>query len=294
MIKGGEQLNRLSKKGAIGPRNPLQQAATMIERTLGDKLPQIALVLGSGFQAVLDTFHIETQMNVAEIPGFPTPRVKGHPGQLLVANIERSRMLVLVGRSHFYEGLSMEELTLPVRLLAECGVQQLVLTNAAGGINSAYAPGDFMLFRDHINFIGVNPLRGLPVEDGRIFVDLTDTYCPALRNAFCTAAAREKITLHEGVYLGVSGPSYETPAEIRAFRTMGADAVGMSTIPEVLMARYCGMKVAALSCITNFAAGLSSSKLSHHEVLGAGQQNAANAARLLRSFAGILENDAKN
>lgn len=178
----------------------------------------------------------------------------------------------------------METVVAPVRLLAECGVTRLVLTNAAGSINPSYKPGDFMLFSDHINFIGVNPLRGLPVEDGRCFVDLSDTYSLEMRNAFKNAAAKENLTLHEGVYLGVSGPSYETPAEIRAFRSLGADAVGMSTIPEVLMARYCGMKVAAFSCLTNYAAGLAAAKLSHQDVLKTGEINAGNAARLLGRF----------
>jgi inosine/guanosine/xanthosine phosphorylase family protein len=142
-----------------------------------------------------------------------------------------------------------------------------------------------MLFSDHINLIGVNPLRGLPVDDGRCFVDLSDTYCAALRLELQAAAREEGIPLHEGVYLGVSGPSYETPAEIRAFRIWGADAVGMSTIPEALMGRYCGLNVAAVSCITNRAAGIGPGKLSHEEVLGAGEANAANAARLFGRFA---------
>jgi purine-nucleoside phosphorylase len=293
MIKGGEQLNRLSRKGTRGALSPWREAALYLQDKLGAELPGLALILGSGFQRVLDSFRIEGDLDVTSIVGFPEPRVKGHSGRLVVANIEGVRVLVLSGRAHYYEGHSMETVMFPVRMLAECQVRQLVLTNAAGGINPAYQPGDFMLFSDHINFIAVNPLRGLPVEDGRCFVDLSDTYCAGLRASFRTAAQQENISLQEGVYLGVSGPSYETPAEIRAFRTLGADAVGMSTIPEALMARYCGMRVAALSCITNHAAGLSSVRLSHQEVLQAGQKNAANAARLLRRFAINVRNDAK-
>ena len=179
----------------------------------------------------------------------------------------------------------MERVMFPVRALAAAGITELLLTNAAGGINSRYEPGDFMIFSDHINFTGVNPLRGLPRAEGKCFVDLTEVYSPELRAKLQSAARKEKITLHEGVYIGVSGPSYETPAEIRAFRTMGADAVGMSTIPEVLMARYCGLNVAAVSCITNHAAGTNKEPLSHQEVLNVGRKSAEKAVRLITAFA---------
>lgn len=172
-------------------------------------------------------------------------------------------------------------------------MKELFLTNAAGGINPEYRPGDFMVISDHINFMGVNPLRELPVQDGRCFVDLTDAYNAESRALLRVAGREEALSLHEGVYIGVSGPTYETPAEIRAFRKWGADAVGMSTIPEVLMARYYGMKVAALSCITNCAAGLGAGKLSHAEVLEAGKANAAKAARLIRRFV-LLRQDVAN
>lgn len=179
----------------------------------------------------------------------------------------------------------MEQVMFPIEVLAGCGVRELLLTNAAGGINRGYRPGDFMLFSDHINLLGVNPLRGSPVEHGKCFVDLSDTYCTRLRRELKTAARSVRVRLEEGVYLGVSGPSYETPAEIRAFRKLGADAVGMSTIPEVLMARFSGMRVAAISCITNYAAGMREEKLSHKEVLLTGRSNATNAVRLLTAFA---------
>jgi purine-nucleoside phosphorylase len=179
----------------------------------------------------------------------------------------------------------MEEVMFPIEVLAECGVRELLLTNAAGGINREYRPGDFMVFSDHINLLGVNPLRGMSVEDGKCFVDLSDAYCTGLRGELKAAARRVGVRMREGVYIGVPGPSYETPAEIRSFRKLGADAVGMSTIPEVLMARYCGMRVAAISCITNYASGIKKGKLSHKEVLRAGQSNASNAAKLLRAFA---------
>ena len=293
MIKGGEHLNRLSKRRASERRSGYVESSERLRKALGGKLPQLALVLGSGFRDVLTSFHIESEVAFADIPGFPTPRVKGHSGRVMVAELGGLEMLILSGRAHYYEGHSMETVMFPVRVLAECGVNELLLTNAAGGINPEYKPGDFMLFSDHINFTGANPLRGLSVEDGHCFVDLSDAYCPDLAGKLRAAAREENITLREGVYLGVSGPTYETPAEIRAFRTWGADAVGMSTIPEVLMARYCGMRVAAISCITNCAAGMNPGKLSHQEVLQAGQANTANAARLFKRFAVLNKGDAR-
>ncbi|MGZ8900543.1 MAG: purine-nucleoside phosphorylase [Limisphaerales bacterium] len=289
MIKGGQHLNRLGDRTRSQPTE-LQKAANQLRRELGDPLPEMALVLGSGFQDVLDGTQIESETDVAGVPGFPEMRVQGHAGRLVVTKIAGLRLLVLAGRAHYYEGHSMGAVMYPVRLLTECGVKELFLTNAAGGINPEYQPGDFMVIRDHINFMGVNPLRELPVQDGRCFVDLTDAYSEECRALLRLAGREEALSMHEGVYIGVSGPTYETPAEIRAFRMWGADAVGMSTIPEVLMARYCGMKVAAISCITNCAAGLGTGKLSHAEVLEAGKANAARAARLIRRFVLLRQN----
>jgi purine-nucleoside phosphorylase len=256
-----------------------------IRRRLGSELPRLALVLGSGFDAIRGCLRVEKSVAFRDLPGFPRATVPGHAGELLLAEIGKLWMLVCCGRAHFYEGASMEGVMFPARALGAAGITELLLTNAAGGINSRYKPGDFMVFSDHINFTGVNPLRGFPRVDGRCFVDLTEAYSPDLRRKLRLAARKEKISLHEGVYVGVSGPSYETPAEIRAFRGMGADAVGMSTIPEVLMARYCGMEVAALSCITNYAAGIRRRPLSHGEVLERGRQSAEKAVRLITAFA---------
>jgi purine-nucleoside phosphorylase len=261
------------------------RCVAQLRRRLGSELPHVALVLGSGFDAIRKSLRIEKRVAFRDLPGFPLATVPGHSGELLLAQSGNVRMLVCCGRAHFYEGAPMEAVMFPIRALGTAGVTQLLLTNAAGAINPRYKPGDFMVLSDHINFTGVNPLRGFPRTDGRCFVDLTQAYSPDLRTTLRSAARKEKITLHEGVYIGVSGPSYETPAEIRAFRSMGADAVGMSTIPEVLMARYCGMEVAALSCITNHAAGISGTPLSHEEVLAAGRQSAEKSARLIAAFA---------
>jgi len=289
MIKGGEQLNRLSERGNE-VRPAWQKAAEQLRNKL--ELPKIALILGSGFQKMLESFQVEAEIELGSITAYPAIRVKGHSGRLVIVEVEGLRIAVILGRAHFYEGHTMDAVMFPVRMLGECGVTELVLTNAAGGINAAYQPGDFMLLADHINLMGSNPLRGLPVEDGRCFVDLSDTYNEELRRTFRRASDETGVTLHEGVYVAVSGPTYETRAEIRAFRTLGADVVGMSTVPEALMARYYGMKVAGISCITNCAAGLGAGKLSHAEVLQAGQANAANAARLFKRFAALRHADA--
>ena len=272
------------------PANPprfelARKCAVLIRRAFGRNLPKIALVLGSGLQEVISAMEIHAELPFSKLPGFPTLSVNGHPGMLLLAKVAGMDHLVLSGRAHYYEGHSMEAVMYPIAVMAECGVAEVILTNAAGGINETYRPGDFMLISDHLNMVGLNPLRGMPPEGGKCFVDLSETYCPRLLAELKAAARRERIGLREGVYLGVSGPSYERPAEIRAFRMLGADAVGMSTIPEVLMARYRGMRVAAISCITNFAAGMRKGKLSHRDVLQKGRENARTAARLLTAFA---------
>lgn len=281
----GQKAGSSPRTGRVKSMGSESECIQTIRRLVGKNIPHLALVLGSGFQDVLAILDIEAEASFSSLPSFPVPAVQGHSGRLLIGKVAGLRILVCSGRAHYYEGHSMAEVMLPVKVLAGCGVREILFTNAAGGINLRYRPGDFMLFKDHINFTGVNPLRGLPVQEGRCFVDLSDTYCTRLSKQLKSAAHAEGVPLREGIYLGVSGPSYETPAEIRAFRKLGADAVGMSTIPEVLMARYCGMKVAALSCITNFAAGVRRGKLSHKEVLQAGRDNASNASRIIRRFA---------
>jgi purine-nucleoside phosphorylase len=247
--------------------------------------PRLAMILGSGFNHVLRALEVETRVPFARLPGFSRTGVAGHAGEAVFGKLAGTPVLVLSGRAHYYEGHAMDAVTFPVRVLAELGVTDLLLTNAAGGINARHRPGDFMRIVDHINFMGVNPLRG-PVAPGRErFVDLTGAYDPVLGKLLTSAARRAKVRLHTGVYLAVSGPSFETPAEIRAFRRLGADAVGMSTVPEVIVARQCGLRVAGLSCITNAAAGMTGRPLSHQEVLDAGKASQAKAVALLEAFA---------
>lgn len=261
-----------------------QIAATRLRRFCRWR-PPLAIVLGSGFQRVLRELEDGRRIPYSRLPGFPPTGVSGHAGELWEGRLGGTPVLVLSGRAHFYEGHSMGQVTFAVRALAAFGVRDLLLTNAAGGINPRFRPGALMLLCDHINFMGTNPLRG-PATPGRPqFVDLTRAYDPELGALLERAGRRCGVRLRRGVYLAVCGPSYETPAEIRAFRRLGADAVGMSTVPEVIVARQCGLRVAALSCITNPAAGLSRHPLSHEEVLETGRRVQSLAARLLKTFA---------
>ena len=209
----------------------------------------------------------------------------GHAGELFFGHLGETPVLVLSGRAHFYEGHAMERVTFATRTLAAFGITDLLLTNAAGGINKKFCAGDFMVLTDHINFMGVNPLRGPAIPDLPRFVDLTEAYNKRLRELLFQAGKMALLKLQRGVYLAVSGPSYETPAEIRAFATLGADAVGMSTVPEAVVARQCGLNVAGISCITNLAAGISGEKLSHTEVLATAERVKKSGATLIKNFA---------
>ena len=230
--------------------------------------PTAALVLGSGLGDYADTLEDSVKIPYSEIPNFPQPTVEGHTGAFVFGKKEGKEVVVAQGRVHYYEGLPMQEITLPVRVLAAIGVKTLVLTNAAGGVNLSYKPGTLMLISDHINFSGANPLIGPNLEKfGPRFPDVSDLYTASLRTAIKEKAAAAAIPLEEGVYLMCSGPNYETPAEIRAFRTLGADAVGMSTVPEALVAGHSGLQVVGVSCITNMAAGVLPVKLNHAEVV---------------------------
>ncbi len=264
-------------------RHPHRTAVQMLKYS--PLRPTLALVLGSGFQCAIDQIDVEAAVSYARLPGFPPARMPGHAGKLVWGYLGGVPILALCGRAHYYEGCSLDNITFPVRVLAEFGIRSLLLTNAAGGIHPRLRPGDFMLITDHINFMGINPLLGAAIPGKVRFLDLTHTYDSRLRHALRRAARRAKIPLHSGVYLAAAGPSYETPAEIRAFARLGADAVGMSTVPEAIVARQCGLAVAGLSCITNRAAGLSGQKLSHTEVLAQGERVRKKAGRLLVCFA---------
>ena len=277
-------------------QNPQTAAARL--KKVSPLRPTLAIVLGSGFHHALTELRVAKKISYAKIPGFPKPTVSGHASELHFGHLGRTPVLVLSGRAHFYEGHGMERVTFATRTLAAFGITDLLLTNAAGGINKNFRPGDFMVLTDHINFMGANPLR--PLRGGHHekelprFVDLTETYDKKLRELLFKAGKIAILKLQRGVYLAVSGPSYETPAEVCAYETLGADAVGMSTVPEAMVARQCGLKVAGISCITNLAAGISKENLSHAEVLETAEKVKTLAAKLLKIFAelylkGILE-----
>ena len=229
--------------------------------------PTVGMILGSGLGDFADTLDNPVRIPFSQIPNFPVPTAPGHVGALVFGTKEGRDVVVLQGRIHYYEGLPQRELTLPVRVLAAIGVKKLVLTNACGGVNLSFTPGDLMLISDHINYSGSNPLIGPNLDSfGPRFPDCSDIYTASLRSAIKEKAAQAGIRLQEGVYAMYSGPNYETPAEIRMFRYFGADAVGMSTVPEALVARHCGMDVVGISCVTNMAAGILPQKLSHAEV----------------------------
>jgi len=261
---------------------PTPQIAAARLKKFSPLRPTLAIVLGSGFGHVLSELRVDKKVSYAKIPGFPKPTVSGHAGELYFGHLDKTPVMVLSGRAHFYEGHSMERVTFAVRALAAFGIRDLLLTNAAGGINKKFHAGDFMVLTDHINFMGTNPLRG-----ALHFVDLTQVYDARLSALLFRAGKSCDLRLQRGVYLAVSGPSYETPAEIRAFARLGADAVGMSTVPEAIVARQCGLNVAAVSCITNAAAGIGKRKLSHAEVLETAGRVKTLAAKLLKHFVGL-------
>ena len=230
--------------------------------------PAVGMVLGSGLGDFADTLQNPLVIPFTDIPDFPAATVPGHTGAFVFGTKHGKTVVCLQGRLHYYEGHPMSVLTMPVRIMAKLGVKTLVLTNAAGGVNKDYRPGDLMLITDHINYSGSNPLIGeyMP-EFGPRFPDVSDLYSSGLRLKVKLAAVEAGIGLRQGVYMMFSGPSYETPAEIRMARILGADAVGMSTVPEAIVAAQCGIKCLGISCITNLAAGVSPNKLSHQEVM---------------------------
>src|SRR5450432_959877 len=271
---------------------PNPQTAAVRLKKISRLRPTLALVLGSGFHHALNEVR-GGKISYAKIPGFPKPTVSGHAGELYFGHLGRTPVLVLSGRAHFYEGHEMERVTFATRTLAAFGITDLLLTNAAGGINKNFRPGDFMVLTDHINCMGTNPLRGAHIPGLPRFVDLTETYDKKLRELLFRTGKISRLKLQRGVYLAVSGPSYETPAEIRAFAGLGADAVGMSTVPEAIVARQCGLRVAGISCITNLAAGIGRENLSHAEVLETAEKVKTLAAKLLKSFAELYGDQQK-
>ncbi len=245
----------------------VQRAAALV-RSRSSVIPDVAVVLGSGLGDFASSLERQTPIRYDEIPNWPSAGVVGHEGRLVLGEVSGRPMAALSGRAHFYEGHDLRTVTFATRVLGVLGVKVLILTNAAGGINTSFAPGNLMVIDDHINLLGTNPLVGPNDERfGVRFPDLTNVYSPRLRRIADEVAAALGMTLRHGVYAGCHGPSYETPAEIRYLRSIGADAVGMSTVPEAIVARHMGVEVLGISCITNLAAGVLPQPLNHEEVL---------------------------
>jgi purine-nucleoside phosphorylase len=250
------------------------------------KRAEIGLILGSGLGSFAASLESPAVIPFADLPHFPKSTTAGHPGNFVLGELAGVPLAVLQGRIHFYEGYTLADVVYPVRVLGRLGVKQLILTNAAGAVNEGYRPGDLMLITDHINLMGGNPLMGRNIEElGPRFPDMSEAYNAEMRETALEVAAQERIELRQGVYIGLSGPSYETPAEIRMCRALGADAVGMSTVPEAIAANHMGMQVLGISCLTNMAAGIAQRKLSHQEAL---EMAAAANAKLVKFLPGVV------
>jgi xanthosine phosphorylase len=264
-----------------------QAASALIDRA--GRSPRVGIVLGSGLGAVADAVNDANVIPYDDLPGFPRPTVAGHAGRAVLGDLAGVTVAVLQGRQHLYEGPPHAPIRTPIRALQAAGADTLILTNTAGSLRPELGPGSLMAIADHINLAGHNPLVG-PNDDaiGPRFPSLRDAYDPELRATLHATAEELGIPLADGVYLAVSGPSFETPAEIRAFKTLGADAVGMSTVPETILARHAGLRVAAISTITNLAEGLSAEPLSHEQTLRDAQRAAGDLSRLIEAFVGRL------
>lgn len=265
----------------------LYERAEHAARTIRAQFPddvRVALVLGSGLGALADDFEQTVAIPYEEIPGFARSTVEGHEGRLVLGYVDGVPVAAMQGRFHYYEGYALEEVTFPIRVMGVMDIKTLVLTNAAGAVNIAFDQGSLMLIADHLNLMGASPLRGLNDERfGPRFPDMTEVYDKHCQELVLRAAEDMNLELRRGVYAALSGPCYETPAEVRMLRALGADAVGMSTAPEAIVARHMGLKVIGLSCITNLAAGTSDQLINHGEVMAVGERVRAQFTGLLRS-----------
>lgn len=259
----------------------IEQAVTYIRTITGFK-PEIGMILGSGLGDYADQIENPIRIPYKQIPEFPISTVAGHAGQFVLGEHLGKKVIVMQGRFHYYEGYSQRQITMPVRIMKRLGVEKLVVTNAAGGVNLAFEAGTLMMISDHINFSGSNPLVGANLDEfGPRFPDMSNVYDKHLRSVLRQEAQKEDIALDEGVYMMFSGPNYETPAEVRMARALGADAVGMSTVPETIAACHCGMKILGISCITNMAAGVLDAPLCHDEVVETANRVRADFVRVL-------------
>jgi len=261
----------------------LNNAVQFIKDKTNGFTPEVGLVLGSGLGSFANQM-TGIEIPYSEIEGFQPSTVKGHKGSLFFTSYKNKNLVIMQGRFHFYEGNTIQQITYPVKVLKKLGIKTLILTNAAGALDKTLSPGDIMLIKDHINLMGTNPLIGKNDDnEGERFPDMTAVYSLSLRNKAQMAANEVKVELKEGVYAATTGPSYETPAEVKMLKLLGADVVGMSTVPEAIVANWLKIDVLALSLITNYAAGVTNSKLNHKEVLEAGEMASSKIKALLNS-----------
>lgn len=250
--------------------------------------PSIGLVLGSGLGSLAEQIEDPEYYLYSEIPHFPVSTVEGHKGRLVIGKLQGKEVIAMEGRFHYYEGYDMSEVTFPIRVMKLIGIEYLIVTNAAGAVNTDFKPGDLMLITDHINFSGINPLRGKNLDSfGARFPDMSEPYNKELINKVKSIASSINIPLREGVYLMMSGPTYETPSEVKMIRTLGGDAVGMSTVPEVIIANHSKIEVIGISCMTNMAAGILNKPLSHEEVI-------ETSSKVKKDFILLMNNIIKN
>ena len=266
-------------------RQEVSRSVLAIKAACKGDFPKVALILGSGLGKFGDLMDIDTIISYDKIPDFPQPTVRGHAGRLLIGRVGRTPVVCMQGRMHLYEGHAAEKLAIPIRSFRELGVEKLIITNAAGSLHMDMPAGSIMMIEDHVNMSGHNPLIGPNDDDvGPRFFDMTEAYDPDMRRRLAEAAHALALHIHSGVYVQLTGPSFETPAEIRMLARLGMDAVGMSTVQECLVARHCGMDVAGLSLITNLGAGLSNEPLSHDETLTEAEKSFDKISRLLVKF----------
>lgn len=268
----------------MGVIENLQETANYI-RSQSEIKPKIGIVLGSGLGAFVNEVQVDCSIPYADIPHFVAPTVEGHSGQLILGKIDDTPLAILQGRIHYYEGHTMESVVFPMRTLAMLGSEIAILTNSAGGLDANMSPGDFMVIQDHINMMGINPLMGPNIKNlGPRFPDMTEAYDKKLTDLLCSVLDEQNVRYWKGIYCGVSGPAYETPSEVRFLQQVGGKAVGMSTVPECIAANHMGLRVCAVSCITNPAAGLSSKRLTHEEVTERAQSVEQKFSKFLSAF----------
>ena len=262
----------------------MENTVEFIKKQIKYFTPEIGIILGSGLG---DFAEIENAIIIPyeDIPGFEKSLVQGHKGQLVFAEINEKNVVMMQGRYHFYEGYSMQTITYPIKIMRKLGVKTLIITNAAGAIDGSFIPGELMFITDHINFMGTNPLIGINDNNmGTRFPDMSEIYSKELIEKAEETAERLSVEYQKGIYIATTGPSYETPAEIKMYRTMGADAVGMSTVPEAIVAKWSGMEILGISCLTNYAAGISDNPLNHEEVIDTANKVKENFKKLLSEF----------